>query len=64
MIVCRDEIAEKTPRSIGELNVWKKKLIAPTSEPVSKSEGNKSEAPRVAQETAEKQLKEKLWAAA
>jgi len=64
MIVCRGEIAEKTPRSIGTLNLWKKKLIAPKSELDSKSEANKSEAPRVAQETAEKQLKEKFWAAA
>ena len=63
MIVCRGEIAEKTPRSIGALNL-KKKLIAPKSQPDSKSEANKSEAPRVEQETAEKQLKEKLWAAA
>ena len=64
MIVCRGEIAEKTPRSIGTLNLWKKKLIAPKSELDSKNEANKSEAPRVGQETAEKQLKEKFWAAA
>jgi hypothetical protein len=27
MIVCRGEIAEKTPRSIGALNLWKKSLL-------------------------------------
>jgi len=40
MIVCRGEIAEKTPRSIGALNLWKKKLIAPKSKLDSKSEAN------------------------
>jgi len=53
----------KNSRSIGELNLWKKACCS-KSKLDSKNETSKSEAGRVTRETAEKQLKAKLWAAA